>query len=100
MCVDAQRAFTGTLTFPVVYANSILAAYVTFSLPRFRSLMAYVSLNSRRSIDDRFMNGFSSSSLGAHVNGAPSTHPQQDHVIELESMAYNVPEVCDLAARL
>ncbi|OJT02586.1 hypothetical protein TRAPUB_6850 [Trametes pubescens] len=51
--------------------------------------MACISLNSRRSIGDRFL---VDCNLGSHANGVPPRQPQREYTIELESMRYTVPE--------
>ncbi|EIW52142.1 uncharacterized protein TRAVEDRAFT_53570 [Trametes versicolor FP-101664 SS1] len=58
-----------------LYANSVLAV-----------------LNSRRSIDNRFLDDFTSFSLEALATSVPSRQPPQTCRMDLESMVYNVPE--------
>ncbi len=84
-----------TLTWLPVYANSVLAVYGEISLVSLRILTASVSLNSRRSIDNQFLDDFTSFSIGTLATNVPSARRPQTHGMDLESMVYNVPEVRD-----
>lgn len=75
----------------------MLAVYGEIILLSFRILTTFVSLNSRRSIDNRFLDDFTSFSLEALATSVPSTQPPQTCRMDLESMVYNVPEVRDPA---
>ncbi|EIW52148.1 uncharacterized protein TRAVEDRAFT_53576 [Trametes versicolor FP-101664 SS1] len=83
---------TAAFIFAIVIPGNLIYAAVSIVGTKLYANSILAALNSRHSIGGRLINDSSPLSLGANANGAPSAHPQQAHVIELESMVYNVPE--------
>lgn len=98
MCVvRPAKTISAILTRLAVYANSVLAVYDAFPvfsvLSGLLTALDCIRLNSRRSIDNRFLDDFTSFSLASLEN--TSSGRQQSHVRreELESITCNVPVV-------